>query len=115
MTEVTFDIGPSYEFIEKLGLGSYGAVCKAQNKLNSKFYAIKKYLRLFDSYIITKRTLREIKILKHLCHHENVIGIEEAIISEDNNLIDIYLVLDFMESDLHNVIYSNVLTEEHIK
>ena len=55
-------------------------------------------------------------MLRHF-KHENVIGLRDLIPPPDDEpFVDIYIVLDFMETDLHKIIYSkNELTDEHIQ
>jgi len=55
-------------------------------------------------------------MLRHF-KHENVIGLRDLVPPpEDEPFNDIYIVLDFMETDLHKIIYSkNELTDEHIQ
>ena len=70
----------------------------------------------FADLIDAKRILREVKMLRHF-KHENVIGLRDLVPPpEDEPFNDIYIVLDFMETDLHKIIYSkNELTDEHIQ
>jgi len=59
------------------GQGAYGFVIAVRNRLNKSKkvedgkFAIKKIERAFEHRIFTKRTLRELKIMR-LCDHENV-------------------------------------------
>ena len=78
--------------------------------------AIKKVVDAFADLIDAKRILREVKMLRHF-KHENVIGLRDLVPPpEDEPFNDIYIVLDFMETDLHKIIYSkNELTDEHIQ
>lgn len=58
-----------------VGQGAYGVVVAAKDHsstdVNSKLVAIKKIEKAFEHKIFTKRTLRELKILR-LLKHENV-------------------------------------------
>ncbi len=60
------------------GQGAYGLVIGAKNKEitgdEDNLVAIKKIERAFEHRIFTKRTLRELKIMR-LCNHENVKGV----------------------------------------
>ncbi len=56
------------------GQGAYGLVIGAKDKKSKdedNLVAIKKIERAFEHRVFTKRTLRELKILR-LCNHENV-------------------------------------------
>ena len=59
------------------------------------------------------RTLREIKLLRHF-HHENIISIldilQPASIEEFR---EVYLVQELMETDLHRVIRTQTLSDDH--
>ena len=60
-----------------MGNGAYGVVVSAQNtdpnreEDSEELIAIKKIEKAFDHRIFTKRTLRELKIMR-LCTHTNV-------------------------------------------
>lgn len=116
--DVKFDLeGTGYTAVEKIGIGAYGVVCSALHNQSGKKVAIKKITGVFDAPTITKRTFREIKILKHF-KHDNIISIREILKPREGptDFQDIYVVLDLMESDLHQIIYSKQpLTEEHIR
>ncbi|WRX09084.1 Protein kinase domain - like 10 [Theobroma cacao] len=57
--------------IRPVGRGAYGIVCAAMNSETREEVAIKKIGNAFDNRIDAKRTLREIKLLRHM-DHENV-------------------------------------------
>ncbi|KAI5421836.1 Mitogen-activated protein kinase mmk2 [Lathyrus oleraceus] len=57
--------------IRPVGRGAYGIVCAAVNAETHEEVAIKKIGNAFDNRIDAKRTLREIKLLRHM-DHENV-------------------------------------------
>ncbi|XP_073147137.1 mitogen-activated protein kinase homolog MMK1 isoform X2 [Henckelia pumila] len=56
--------------IMPIGKGAYGIVCSALNSETNEHVAIKKVANAFDNKIDAKRTLREIKLLRHM-DHEN--------------------------------------------
>ena len=96
-----------YEKIEKLGSGAYGSVYKARCKKTQKIVAIKRIKINLDTEGIPSSALREISILRNL-RHENIVKILDVITTETK----LYLVLEFMECDLH--IFYNKLAEENI-
>ncbi|XP_062994497.1 mitogen-activated protein kinase 7 isoform X2 [Elgaria multicarinata webbii] len=64
-----------------------------------------------------KRTLRELKILKHF-KHDNIIAIKDILKPSVPyaEFKSVYVVLDLMESDLHQIIHSSQpLTLEHVR
>jgi serine/threonine protein kinase len=78
--------------------------------------AIKKIDKAFEHKIFTKRTLRELRILK-LLEHENIISIETLILPKSREQFnDVYVVSELMDTDLTQIIKSNQeLTEDHHK
>ncbi|KAE8702925.1 Mitogen-activated protein kinase 1 [Hibiscus syriacus] len=64
--------------IMPIGKGAYGIVCSALNSDTNEQVALKKIANAFDNRIDAKRTLREIKLLRHM-DHENVIAIKDII------------------------------------
>lgn len=56
-----------FEEVEFLGKGAFGVVVKARNKLDGRFYAVKK-VRLSSSAAEEERTMREIMTLSRLDH-----------------------------------------------
>ena len=70
-----FDVDSRYTLIKPIGHGAYGVVCSAQDNLTGEKVAIKKINKAFEHLTDTKRTLREVKILRHF-NHENVIRIK---------------------------------------
>ena len=65
---------------------------------------------------------REVKLLKHLGHHENVVWLLDAMTSplisggRVNNFKDLYIVTDLMETDLAHIIESKqALSDAHLK
>ncbi|XP_039017283.1 mitogen-activated protein kinase 3 isoform X2 [Hibiscus syriacus] len=56
--------------IMPIGRGAYGIVCSVLNSETNEMVAVKKIANTFDNHMDAKRTLREIKLLRHL-DHEN--------------------------------------------
>ena len=103
-----------------IGKGAYGIVWKAIYKENNnnnnnnknKVVALKKCFDAFRNSTDAQRTYREVMYLKKLKGHDNIIQLL-SVIKADNNR-DLYLVFDFMESDLHATIRANILTDIHM-
>ena len=70
-----FEVQARYAPIKPIGKGAYGVVCSARNVDTDEKVAIKKINKAFEHLTDTKRTLREVKILRHF-NHENVIRIK---------------------------------------
>ncbi|XP_053117392.1 mitogen-activated protein kinase 7 isoform X2 [Hemicordylus capensis] len=115
--DVTFEVGDEYEVIETIGTGAYGVVSSARRKDTGQQMAIKKIPNAFDVVMNAKRTLRELKILKHF-KHDNIIAIKDILkpTVPYAEFKSVYVVLDLMESDLHQIIHSSQpLTLEHVR
>ncbi|XP_010556563.1 PREDICTED: mitogen-activated protein kinase 4 [Tarenaya hassleriana] len=102
--------------LRPIGRGAYGIVCAALNSETGEEVAIKKIGNAFDNIIDAKRTLREIKLLRHM-GHENVIAIKDIIKPpQRENFNDVYIVYELMDTDLHQIIRSNQqLTDDHCR
>ena len=100
-----------YEIIQKLGKGAYGIVWKAYCKKTKQTIALKKVFDAFHNATDAQRTFREVMFLQELNGHENIVRLQNIIKAENNK--DLYMVFDFMETDLHAVIRANILEEIH--
>lgn len=99
-----------YEVIQKLGSGAYGIVWKAADKKTRQTVALKKIFDAFQNSTDAQRTFREIMFLQEL-NHDNIIRLLN--VHKADNDKDIYLVFDYMETDLHAVIRAGILEEIH--
>ena len=111
--EIESHILKRYELLNKVGKGAYGIVYKALDKKTQEVVALKKNFDAFQNATDSQRTYREITLLQELNGHENIIRLLNVIKAENDK--DIYLVFDFMETDLHTVIRSNILEPIHKK
>ena len=100
-----------YDLIMKMGRGNYGCVWKAIDKRNRAKVAIKKINNAFSTTIDAQRTLREIMILKELGQHPNIMKLYNVNRARNNNK-DLYLILEFIETDLLTIIRSNFCTNQ---
>uniref|UniRef100_A0A671SXM9 mitogen-activated protein kinase n=1 Tax=Sinocyclocheilus anshuiensis TaxID=1608454 RepID=A0A671SXM9_9TELE len=83
---------------------------------NLRKVAVKKLSRPFQSLIHSRRTYRELRLLKHM-KHENVIGLLDvftpaASLEEFN---EVYLVTNLMGADLNNIVKFQRLSDEHVQ
>ncbi|XP_071448671.1 extracellular signal-regulated kinase 2 [Hetaerina americana] len=112
--EVDNHITRRYEIGKRLGKGAYGIVWKANDRKTNEKVAVKKIFDAFRNPTDAQRTFREIMFLKAFGSHPNIITLRS--IHKAKNDKDIYLVFEYMDSDLHNVIKKgNVLKEIHIQ
>lgn len=67
----------------------------------------------FDHSMFALRTLREIRLLLHF-RHENIISILDILKPPSLELFrEVYLVQELMETDLHRVIRTQELSDDH--
>ncbi|RLN49192.1 hypothetical protein BBJ29_003706 [Phytophthora kernoviae] len=111
--EVEKHVLRKYELLQKLGKGAYGIVWKAIDKNNRQVVALKKCFDAFRNATDAQRTFREVMYLQELHGHSNIIRLLNVVKADNDR--DIYLVFDFMETDLHAVIRANILEEIHKK
>uniref|UniRef100_A0A7S1TCU8 mitogen-activated protein kinase n=1 Tax=Compsopogon caeruleus TaxID=31354 RepID=A0A7S1TCU8_9RHOD len=112
-----FEVPDRYTLIKPIGQGAYGIVCSAHDNETGNKVAIKKISGIFENAVDCKRTLRELKLLKHF-EHENVISIVDIYLSinDGDTFHDVYTVTELMDTDLHQIISSNQdLSDEHIQ
>jgi len=110
-----FEVDAKYTPIKPIGKGAYGVVCSARNTESGDKIAIKKIGNAFENAIDAKRTLREIKLLRHLLH-ENVIQIKDIMKphAPQESFNDVYVVYELMDTDLHQIIRSSQpLSDDH--
>ncbi|KAK2579690.1 hypothetical protein KPH14_011037 [Odynerus spinipes] len=112
VSEIDAHVTNQYDIVRRLGKGAYGIVWKAIEKKTKETVAVKKIFDAFRNQTDAQRTFREIMFLLSFSNHENIvrlIGLHKA----DNDR-DIYLVFEYMETDLHNVIKKgNILKDIH--
>lgn len=108
-----------YEFISKLGEGTFGEVSKARSKKSSQVVALKKILmhNEKDGFPIT--ALREIKLLKQL-NHPNILKLEEMAVERTKDARkkpSMFMVTPYMDHDLSGLLENPavVFTEPQIK
>eukprot|EP00697_Spironema_sp_BW2_P008361 gnl/Spiro4/22942_TR11323_c0_g1_i1.p1 gnl/Spiro4/22942_TR11323_c0_g1~~gnl/Spiro4/22942_TR11323_c0_g1_i1.p1 ORF type:complete len:337 (-),score=112.27 gnl/Spiro4/22942_TR11323_c0_g1_i1:6-1016(-) len=79
-----------YNIIQLMGRGAYGIVWKAVDKKTQKIVAVKKVFDAFRNSTDAQRTYREA-----------------------SNDRDLYMVFEFMDTDLHHAIHCNLLQDVH--
>ncbi|XP_071964033.1 extracellular signal-regulated kinase 2-like isoform X2 [Antedon mediterranea] len=91
-----------YEIKKRLGKGAYGIVWKAIDRKTGEVVALKKIFDAFRNQTDAQRTFREIMFLQEFSGHENIVKLLNVMRAENDK--DIYLVFEFMDTDLHAVI-----------
>ncbi|UKK00255.2 Map2 kinase [Theileria orientalis] len=113
---INWELGERYKFIDMVGSGSYGNVCRAYDSHENKFVAIKRIHKVFDDLIDCKRILREIAILNRL-DHPNVVKILDILVPPNLETFDVlYVVLEIAASDIKQLVRSPAfLNDNHIR
>lgn len=77
-----------FERVRFLGRGGFGSVVKVRNKLDGRFYAIKRVQLDPKSPAVNRRIIREVQLLSSL-HHENIVRYYQAWteITQDGSLV----------------------------
>ncbi|KXN67347.1 Pkinase-domain-containing protein [Conidiobolus coronatus NRRL 28638] len=87
-----------YQFLEKIGQGTYGIVSRYRNLKNNEIIAIKKVKIEDDNKDgLPISSLREITLLKNL-NHPNIVKLNEIMVGR--RLDDVNLVMEFCDQDL---------------
>ncbi|XP_072110451.1 mitogen-activated protein kinase 15 isoform X2 [Mobula birostris] len=112
--EVDEKISRKYQLKRRLGKGAYGIVWKAIDRQTGEVVAVKKIFDAFRNRTDAQRTFREILLLQEFGNHDNVVKLLNVIRAANDR--DIYLIFEFMETDLHAVIRKgNLLKDIHIR
>lgn len=110
--KVNFNVSDTYEIIDVIGEGAYGVVCSALHKPSGQKVAIKK-ITPFDHSMFCLRTLREMKLLRYF-NHENIISILDVQKPKNfESFTEVYLIQELMETDMHRVIRTQDLSDDH--
>jgi len=109
--EIDKHVTRKYEPAQKLGKGAYGIVWKATDKKTKDTVALKKIFDAFQNSTDAQRTFREIVFLQQMNEHENIVKLLNMLPADNDR--DIYLIFEYMETDLHAVIRSNILEDVH--
>ena len=110
----TFTIDRSFTELKLIGKGSYGVVCSALDTTNHKKVAIKKITPITRDIQDAKHVLREIRLMRHMGKHENIISLYDLYVRESAD--ELYIVMELLDSDLHKVLQSpQQLTNGHFR
>lgn len=113
-----FEVDVRYQNLQNIASGAYGTVCSADDTITGESVAIKKIAAVFDDLVDAKRILREVKLLRHLANHHNIIQLRDVMTSPPNSqdFNDLYLVFDRYECDLDRLIsMGQELSDAHNK
>ncbi|OWZ45106.1 extracellular signal-regulated kinase 1/2 [Cryptococcus neoformans c45] len=114
--KVRFNVGNNYHVVDVIGEGAYGVVASAVHRPSGSKVAIKK-IAPFDHSMFALRTLRELKLLKYFAEEgvsENIISVLDIIKPPSYDTFkEVYLVQELLETDLHRVIRTQDLSDDH--
>ncbi|XP_077990919.1 uncharacterized protein LOC144445251 [Glandiceps talaboti] len=111
-SEIEQHITRKYEIKKRLGKGAYGIVWKAVDRKTGEVMAVKKIFDAFRNQTDAQRTFREIMFLQEFGDHPNIVKLHNVLKADNDK--DIYLVFEFMDTDLHAVIKKgNILKDVH--
>ncbi|KAJ7874828.1 kinase-like domain-containing protein [Mycena olivaceomarginata] len=113
-----FVVDSEYQFVKELGQGAYGCVVAARHRRSGEGCAIKKITNINTKRILTKRCLREIRLLHHFRGHKNITCLYDMdiVVQPNGNFDEVYLYEELMEADLHAIIRSGQpLTDAHFQ
>lgn len=103
-----------FMILKVIGKGTYGVVYSAIDIYTGQKVAIKRVRDIFKHISDATQILREIKLLRFLCHPDIVEITHILLPCSRTDFDDIYTVFELMESDLCQFIKTNdELTKEH--
>ena len=107
-----FRVNAKFKPLGIIGKGSYGVVCAAENILTGENVAVKKIKPMCEDVWDAKHTLRELRLMRLMEKHPNVITLKGLNIDESTS--SLYIIMELMDSDLHRIIQSKQkLTNPH--
>jgi serine/threonine protein kinase len=97
-----------------LGRGSFGVVATALDTQSGRLIAIKRIRPFANDEWDARHTLREIRLMKLLGPHPNIISLYDLSMFDDK--AELYMMMELMDCDLHRIIQSKqALTDMHLK
>ncbi|XP_069737095.1 mitogen-activated protein kinase 4 [Phaenicophaeus curvirostris] len=114
-----YDLGCRFVNFRPLGFGANGLVLSALDSKSCRKVAVKK-ITISDARSM-KHAFREIKIIRRL-NHDNIVKVYEVLGPKGTNLHGdffkfnmVYIVQEYMETDLARLLEQGKLAEEHAK
>ncbi|WKA09193.1 hypothetical protein VitviT2T_026864 [Vitis vinifera] len=105
----------AFEKLEKVGEGTYGKVYRARERATGKIVALKKTRLHEDDEGVPPTTLREVSLLRMLSRDPHVVrlmDVKQSLNKEGKTVL--YLVFEYMDTDLKKYIRSFRQTGENI-
>lgn len=101
---------PRYRFLRQLGSGSYGSVAAFRDSESSTDVAMKRIPQALDDFLVCRRTLRELKLMRHF-HHRNLLHLIDIlpIGPRGTQHGQVYVVTPLMDMDLDQVLRKRLM------
>lgn len=106
-----------YRVLNLIGEGAYGVVCSAEDTTTRQKVAVKRILKCLVNHPMATRVLRELKFLRLLSRHENIIQVKDVLLPGDvDKFNDTFVVFELMPTDLSRLLRSETeLKPAHVK
>ncbi|CDF33702.1 Mitogen-activated protein kinase 9, MPK9 [Chondrus crispus] len=106
-----------YRVHSLIGEGAYGVVCSAIDTTTNHRVAVKRILKCLGTHPMATRVLRELKFLRMLSAHQNIIQVKDVLLPSDiDRFNDTFVVFELMPTDLNRLLKTDTtLTHAHIK
>ena len=91
-------------------------ISAVRDNATGQLLAIKRLPHIFSVPAFGRRALRELKVLKHLRDHDNIVRIHQVLMMADPAGEDVYMVLEHMQTDLSRILLSEQpLSDDHLQ
>ncbi|KAJ0003327.1 hypothetical protein NQD34_008425 [Periophthalmus magnuspinnatus] len=119
VSEVEGHISQKYEIKKRLGKGAYGIVWKAVDRQTGEVVAVKKIFDAFRNRTDAQASISELQkerkiqvglFLQEFGDHPNIVKLLNVIRAHNDK--DIYLIFEYMDTDLHAVIKKGTLLKD---
>jgi serine/threonine protein kinase len=107
-----------YAIVRTVGRGAFGTVMAARDTATGALVAVKRIRDALEDQDQCKLLQRELKLLRHLRGHENIINIQDIFVGPAGqaDFTDIFIVTNKMDTDLSRVIWSaQTVSYEHVR
>ena len=107
-----------YAIVRTVGRGAFGTVMAARDTATGALVAVKRIRDALEDQDQCKLLQRELKLLRHLRGHENIINIQDIFVGPTGqaDFTDIFIVTNKMDTDLSRVIWSaQTVSYEHVR
>jgi mitogen-activated protein kinase 1/3 len=100
-----------------IGEGASGVVCSAVDNSNNEIVAVKRVSKGFNKVAVSIRILRELKFLRLLRGHDNIVEIKDILVPDlQNDFQDVFVVFELMPTDLNHILRAKTpLSALHIQ